>query len=328
MSFRKTWWVALLVGFHLTAANVPPPATDLPSPGQGKVATAVLSGGCFWGVEAVFERLKGVLNVVAGYAGGKAEEAHYETVGSRRTRHAESVMITYDPSQISYGKLLQVFFAVAHDPTQIDRQGPDFGPQYRSVIFYANDAQKKVAQAYITQIERARVFRDPIATQVSVLPGFFPAEESHQHFLQRNPNNPYIVQNDLPKLKALETAIPRVAETAVKMDPHLERGIALFNHGEYFECHEVLEVAWTPERGARRLFLQSLIHMAVGFYHSRRGNRAGATRQLRKGLRKLGAYLPVYERVDTARLEQDVLRVLAAIENGVAVSTYPGIHVD
>src|SRR5664279_2382079 len=159
MSFRTLLWVPLLVVFNLAAANVPPPATDLPSPAAGKVATAVLSGGCFWGVEAVFERVKGVINVVAGYAGGKAEEAHYETVGSGRTRHAESVMITYDPSQISYGKLLQVFFAVAHDPTQIDRQGPDFGPQYRSVIFFSTEAQKKVAQAYIRQLERAHVFR-------------------------------------------------------------------------------------------------------------------------------------------------------------------------
>jgi peptide-methionine (S)-S-oxide reductase len=208
MIFQKALGVSLLVVFSLAAADVPPPVADLPTPGAGKVATAVLSGGCFWGVEAVFERLKGVINVVSGYAGGKAEEAHYETVGSGRTRHAESVMITYDPSQITYGKLLQVFFAVVHDPTQIDRQGPDFGPQYRSVIFYATEAQKKVAQQYITQIEHARVFRDPVATQVSVLPGFFPAEESHQHFIQRNPNNPYVVQNDLPKLKALESQFP------------------------------------------------------------------------------------------------------------------------
>jgi len=211
MTYCKTLWVSILVLLCvgcLTAANVPPPATDLPSPGAGKVATAVLSGGCFWGVEAVYERLKGVIAVVAGYAGGKAEDAHYERVGSGRTKHAESVQITYDPSQISYGKLLQVFFAVVHDPTQIDRQGPDFGPQYRSVIWYSTDGQKQVAQAYITQIARAHVFRDPIATAVSLLPGFFPAEDHHQHYLQHNPNDPYIVQNDMPKLRALEQQFP------------------------------------------------------------------------------------------------------------------------
>ena len=209
MTFGKTLLLLCLAcAASLKAANVPPPAVDLPNPGAGKVATAVLAGGCFWGVEAVFERLKGVIAVVAGYAGGKAEDANYERVSSGRTKHAESVQITYDPAQISYGKLLQVFFAVAHDPAQIDRQGPDSGPQYRSAIFYSSDAQKKVAQAYITQIERAHVFRDPIATQVSLLTGFFPAEDHHQHYVQRNPNDPYVVQNDLPKLKALEQQFP------------------------------------------------------------------------------------------------------------------------
>jgi len=202
----------LLAGcsLNLSAANVPPPAVDLPSPGAGKVATAVLAGGCFWGVEAVYERLKGVIAVVAGYAGGKAADAQYEKVETGRTGHAESVQITYDPSQITYGKLLQVFFAVVHDPTEINRQGPDEGPQYRSVVFYSSEAQKKVAQAYIAQIERARVFRQPIATQVSLLPGFFPAEDHHQHFLQRNPDNPYVVANDLPKLKNLERQFPEL----------------------------------------------------------------------------------------------------------------------
>jgi peptide-methionine (S)-S-oxide reductase len=207
MSFGKTLlWVSCAV--NLMAANVPPPATDLPSPGAGKVATAVLFGGCFWGVEAVYERLKGVVAVVAGYAGGKAADAQYEKVGTGRTGHAESVQITYDPSQISYGKLLQVFFAVAHDPTELNRQGPDEGSQYRSAIFYSSDAQKQVAQAYIAQLQRAKVFHQPIVTQVSLLPGFFPAEEYHQHFLERNPNNPYIVANDLPKLKNLEQQFP------------------------------------------------------------------------------------------------------------------------
>jgi peptide-methionine (S)-S-oxide reductase len=204
----RTLWAGILLAASLTAANVPPPATDLPSPGAGKVATAVLSGGCFWGVEAVFERLKGVTAVVSGYAGGKAEEAHYERVETGRTKHAESVQITYDPSQISFGKLLQVFFAVAHDPTEVDRQGPDYGPQYRSVIWYSSDGQKDVAQAYIRQIGQAHVFHGSIATQVSLLPGFFPAESHHQHFLEHNPGNPYIVQNDLPKLRALQQQFP------------------------------------------------------------------------------------------------------------------------
>jgi len=208
MTFRKTLFVLLPAAFQLLAANVPAPAVDLPSPGNGRVATAVLSGGCFWGVEAVFERLKGVVAVVSGYAGGKAADAQYEKVSTGHTGHAESVQITYDPSQISYGKLLQVFFAVAHDPTEYNRQGPDVGSQYRSAIFYSSDAQKKVAQAYIAQIEHAKVFRDPLATQVSLLPGFFPAEEHHQHFLDRNPDNPYIVANDLPKLKALQQQFP------------------------------------------------------------------------------------------------------------------------
>jgi peptide-methionine (S)-S-oxide reductase len=208
MKFGKVPVVCLLGASCLLAANVPAPAVDLPAPGAGKVATAVLSGGCFWGVEAVYERLKGVIAVQAGYAGGKAADANYDKVSGGRTGHAESVQITYDPSQISYGKLLQILFAVVHDPTQINRQGPDFGSQYRSAIFYSSEGQKKVAQAYISQIEHAHVFRDPIATQVSLLRGFFPAEDHHQHYLQQHPNDPYIVQNDVPKLKALEQQFP------------------------------------------------------------------------------------------------------------------------
>jgi len=204
----KLGWALLLCVASLTAANVPPPAVDLPAPAAGKVATAVLAGGNFWGMEAVFERLKGVIAVIPGYAGGKAEDAQESKVMAGKTKHAESVQITYDPSQISYGKLLQCFFAVAHDPTQIDRQGPDAGPQYRSVIFYSTDGQKQVAQAYIRQIERAHVFHDSIATQVSLLPGFFPAEDHNQHYMKRNPNDPYVVQNVLPKIKALEQQFP------------------------------------------------------------------------------------------------------------------------
>jgi peptide-methionine (S)-S-oxide reductase len=213
MSFgRALLFLCASCAANLTAANVPPPVVDLPAPSAGKVATAVLAGGCFWGAEAVFERLKGVIAVVAGYAGGKAEDAHYDKVASGRTKHAESVQIAYDPSQISYGKLLQVFFAVVHDPTLIDRQAQDVGPQYRSVIFYSTDEQKQVAQAYIRQIERAHVFPDPVVTQISLLPGFFPAEDGQQHFVQRNPNNPYVMQNDLPKLQELEQQFPELVK--------------------------------------------------------------------------------------------------------------------
>lgn len=210
MSLGRTVLLLCAACAALGAVELPPPAVDLPAPGAGKVAIAVLAGGRFWGVEAVYERLKGVIAVVAGYAGGKAEDAQEVKVTSGRTKHAESVQITYDPSQISYGKLLQVFFAVVHDPTLINRQGPDVGPQYRSAIFYSSDGQKQVAQAYIKQIERAHVFMDPIVTQVSLLTGFFPAEDHNQHFTQRNPNNPYVLQNDVPKLKELEQQFPEL----------------------------------------------------------------------------------------------------------------------
>ena len=192
----------------LAAANVPPPKIDLPAPGGGKVATAVLAGGNFWSMEAVFERLQGVAAVIPGYAGGKAEDAHEDRVVTGKTKHAEAVQIAYDPAQISYGKLLQVFFAVAHDPTQFNRQGPDNGPQFRSMIFYSTDGQKQVAQAYIAQIEKAKVFPDPIVTQVSLLTGFFPAESHHMHYARQNPNDPYVKQNVAPKVQALEQQFP------------------------------------------------------------------------------------------------------------------------
>ena len=198
----------ILMAAAAFGADFPAPAIDVAAPSGHQLATAVLAGGCFWGVEGVFERLKGVANVVSGYAGGGAETAQYETVETGRTGHAESVQITYDPAQISYGKLLQVFFAVAHDPTQLNRQGPDEGTQYRSAIFYSSGQEKKVAEAYIQQLNKAMVFRWPIVTKVTPLPAFYPAEEYHQHFLQRNPDNPYIVYNDLPKLKHLEQQFP------------------------------------------------------------------------------------------------------------------------
>src|SRR5579871_86449 len=200
--------ILALAALGLSAANFPAPNMDA-APVVGKqTATAVLAGGCFWGVEAVFERLKGVSNVVSGFAGGSKTTAHYEIVSTGMTGHAESVEITYDPSQISYGKLLQVFFSVAHDPTTLNRQGPDRGTQYRSAIFYANDEQKRVAEAYIRQLNDAKVFSHPIVTQVVPLSGFYAAEAYHQHFIDHNPDYPYVVYNDLPKLKALEKQFP------------------------------------------------------------------------------------------------------------------------
>ncbi len=171
-------------------------------------ATAVLAGGCFWGVEAVFERLKGVSNVVSGYAGGTKNSANYDLVSSGRTGHAEAVQVTYDPAQVSFEQLLQVFFTVAHDPTELNRQGPDQGPQYRSEIFFTNEEQKKVAESYIAQLTAAKAYRSPIVTKLEPLTGFYAAEEHHQDFIKRNPRQPYVVYNDLPKLADLEKKYP------------------------------------------------------------------------------------------------------------------------
>ncbi len=198
----------LLTGSLLSAAEFPAPAVDQPA--SGHTATAVFAGGCFWGVEAVFERLKGVTNAVSGFAGGSAYTAHYEVVSSGTTGHAESVQVTYDPAQISYGKLLEVFFSVVHDPTELNRQGPDEGTQYRSAIFYSDPDQKRVAEAYIQQLTAAKVFHGKIVTQVVPLRGFYAAEEYHQHFFDHNPNNPYIVYNDAPKVKHLEKEFPEL----------------------------------------------------------------------------------------------------------------------
>jgi len=200
--------VLILAGCALSAAQVPPPAVDSAPGAKGQLAVAVLAGGCFWGVEAVFERVRGVSDVVSGYAGGRREDADYETVSGGRTGHAESVRITYDPSQISYGKLLQIFFAVVHDPTQLNRQGPDWGTQYRSAVFYANEEQQRVAEAYITQLNVARVFGKPVVTKVTSLQAFYPAEEYHQNFIERHPDNSYVMFNDLPKLEQLHKRFP------------------------------------------------------------------------------------------------------------------------
>ena len=191
-----------------SATAIPDPALDAPLATTKGEQIAVLAGGCFWGVEAVFEHVKGVSDVRSGYSGGSPATAQYEKVGSGKTGHAESVRITYDASQISYGQLLKVFFAVAHDPTELNRQGPDTGTQYRSAIFYANEEQKRIAQAYIEQLNRAKVFKRPIVTQVTAFQSFNEAEAYHQDYLVNHPDEPYIVINDLPKLENLRKQLP------------------------------------------------------------------------------------------------------------------------
>jgi peptide-methionine (S)-S-oxide reductase len=190
------------------AHAVPAPAVDLPA-AAGTLQTVVLSGGCFWGIQGVFEHVKGVERAVAGYAGGSADTAQYETVSGGDTGHAESVQVTFDPKQISYGHLLQIFFSVALDPTEVNRQGPDDGTQYRSEVWATNGDQARVAKAYIAQLDKAHVFDAPIATRVDMLPAFYPAEAYHQDFLVRNPEYPYIVYNDLPKVAALKAVFPQ-----------------------------------------------------------------------------------------------------------------------
>lgn len=190
------------------AGPLPDPAIDLPLAKSSGTATATFAGGCFWGVEAVFDHVKGVSNAVSGYAGGRTPAPTYEQVSSGLTGHAESVSVTYDPSKVTYGQLLKVFFTVAHDPTQLNRQGPDTGTQYRSAIFYSSPEQERVARAYIAQLGAAKAFRRPIVTEVSPLKAFYPAEAYHQDYLVHNPTQPYIVINDLPKLDALKHELP------------------------------------------------------------------------------------------------------------------------
>ena len=191
-----------------SAAAIPDPVVDSPRPAANGLHTIVLGGGCFWGLQAVFEHVKGVTSVTAGYSGGSAETANYEAVSGGRSGHAEAVRITYDPSQITYGQLLKVFFGVAHNPTEINRQGPDEGTQYRSVIFYSNEGQRRIAQAYINQLNQAKVFERPIATQVVGLHRFYKAESYHQDFAVKYPNDLYIVSNDLPKVANLRKEMP------------------------------------------------------------------------------------------------------------------------
>jgi len=191
----SVWLILLMTVISFSAS-----ATDKFAQNQ---QTAVFAGGCFWGVDAVFKHVKGVTEVVSGYAGGNAATAHYEQVSEGNTGHAESVRVRFDPAQVSYQQLLQVFFSVAHDPTELNRQGPDVGSQYRSAIFYTSAEQQKIAQSYIQQLTAARTFSAPIVTQVMPLQQFYPAEDYHQNFLALHPNKPYIVINDLPKLTQL-----------------------------------------------------------------------------------------------------------------------------
>ncbi|WP_349733634.1 peptide-methionine (S)-S-oxide reductase MsrA [Pseudomonas jessenii] len=188
------------------AVIIPPPALDETT--QARSETAVFAGGCFWGVQGVFQHVKGVKNAVSGYAGGAASTAQYERVSNGNTGHAESVEVTFDPAQVSYGTLLQIYFSVAHNPTELNRQGPDSGTQYRSAIFTKNAEQQRVAQAYITQLDAAQVFDKPIVTKLETFNGFYPAEEEHQDFLTEHPTYPYIVINDLPKVAQLKQLYP------------------------------------------------------------------------------------------------------------------------
>jgi peptide-methionine (S)-S-oxide reductase len=192
------------------APKVPPAVVDASTTAKAGKEKAVFAGGCFWGTQAVFERVKGVLNTTAGYAGGSANTATYEQVTTEKTGHAESVEVIYDPSVITYGQLLRVFFSVAHDPTQLNRQGPDVGTSYRSAIFYSNDEQKRIATAYIAQLNQAKVFSKPIVTEVTPLSGFYRAEDYHQDYALKNPNNPYIEICDRPKIAALKEQFPEL----------------------------------------------------------------------------------------------------------------------
>jgi peptide-methionine (S)-S-oxide reductase len=213
---RNLLAVAVVLGitFYMTPraqaqspVPVPVPALDAPRTG-GPLQTIVLAGGCFWGMQGVFEHVHGVRQVLAGYAGGERSTAHYELVSTGKTGHAESVQITFDPGQVSFGELLRIYFSVAHDPTELNRQGPDEGSQYRSEIFFADDAQRSVAQAYIAQLDKARMFSHPIVTQLAPLKGFYEAEAYHQDYLIKSPDSLYIIYNDLPKIRNLQQLFP------------------------------------------------------------------------------------------------------------------------
>jgi peptide-methionine (S)-S-oxide reductase len=207
-------WLALPAAASSEARALPQYATGTTAPASTQSEVAVLAGGCFWGVQGVFQHVKGVTSAVSGYAGGDRKSATYDTVSRGSTRHAEAVRVTFDPRQISYARILQIYFSVAHDPTQLDRQGPDVGTQYRSAIFPMSEDQARVAKEYIAQLDRARVFGRPIVTRIESGREFFPAEEYHQDFMTRNPRHPYIVINDLPKLTDLKRLFPELYRTS------------------------------------------------------------------------------------------------------------------
>ena len=216
MTHRAALLIAAALAFAPFAAHaepavtIPPPAAEAPAPGAG-LETAVLAGGCFWGIQAVYQHVKGVTNAVSGYAGGAPKDAVYDTVSSGRTGHAESVQVTFNPREISYGKVLQIYFSVAHDPTQLNRQGPDTGPQYRSEIFPQSEVQQKVAKDYIAQLDAAHVFKRPIVTKSdSMKSEFFPAEAYHQDYAIKHPYQPYIAINDAPKVENMSKLFPDV----------------------------------------------------------------------------------------------------------------------
>lgn len=214
----KLIMMVLLLGLGILASRpmmaardaptiIAPPALDNAKT-KGPMQTAVLAGGCFWGVQGVFEHVKGVRKVVSGYAGGSELDAQYEIVSSGKTGHAESVQITFNPAEVSYGELLQIFFSVAHDPTLLNRQGPDEGTQYRSVIFYTDDTQRKIAEAYVQRLDKLHTYSNAIVTKIEPFKGFYTAEDYHQDFLINNPDNPYIIINDLPKISNLKQLFP------------------------------------------------------------------------------------------------------------------------
>lgn len=200
----------LIASFTLGAASLPGPTVDENK--SEKSETVVLAGGCFWGVQAVFSAMKGVSSAVSGYAGGSKANAHYEIVSTGTTGHAESVQVTFDPSQVTFGQLLKIYFSVAHDPTELNRQGPDEGTQYRSEIFYTTDEQKHIAEAYIQQLTAAKVFKRPIVTKVAPLQAFYRAEDYHQDYVLHNPHQPYVAYNDLPKLTNLHAEFPEMCK--------------------------------------------------------------------------------------------------------------------
>lgn len=205
-----TVFLMALSGKAAPTSPIPAAKVDVPVAASAGKQTAVFAGGCFWGTQAVFERLKGVVQTTVGYSGGSAETATYRQVITETTGHAESVEVVYDPARITYGQLLRIFFSVAHDPTQLNRQGPDVGTSYRSVIFYANEEQKRIATAYIAQLNAAKVFPGPIVTEVTPLKAFYRAEDYHQDYALKNPGNPYIQICDLPKIEALKAQFPEL----------------------------------------------------------------------------------------------------------------------